>query len=350
MRAQIGLRIAGGLCGQRRIEHRSGGRAPHLHRHREPADPGVGAALEPFVVAHVCMPGPAPACAPAVLDPEPARVVTDDGERVVAADRLLAPGDEAAGRWLQPALVHRGRGVQHAGLGDRHVHRDEVAVVDPRIRTERMALRIARAALGVGVGLEGIAPRPHRLGGEAMAVPALHRATAAGAGVVLAFPFVVAARHVVGHARAEPGGHRPRPAAAQQGVGDGDQRERGAGTLAALVEHRHPAFQMAVERHRRRHVDQRGFEHAVAEIGGVGAGIEQALGLACGACGHCGSLRATGAVKRANRKQATRWAAAPGQAIAPGTEHARAASRGPRRVPPIGAAHCRHAAAPTIGP
>src|SRR5262245_9607662 len=72
-------------------------------------------------------------------------------------------------------------------------------------------------------------------------VPALHRTTAARTVVVLARPFVVQPRHVVEHARADPG--RPfaaravaLPALPVQIVDACGEAEAGAGALLALVE------------------------------------------------------------------------------------------------------------------
>src|SRR3546814_7767128 len=65
-------------------------------------------------------------------------------------------------------------------------------------------------------------------------------------------------------------------ARAQQGVGDGGQAERGAGAFVALVEDGNVDVQVALQRYVGGHVDQGWLEHAVAEVRGVGAGVEQA--------------------------------------------------------------------------
>src|SRR5690606_39121254 len=149
---------------------------------------------------------PAPAVAPGVLQPEAVTVVGDDGEGVVAHRRLLLPGDAAAGRRVDPALVHGAGGVQHADLGERGVQRHQVLVVDAEVGAERVAQGGAGAGVGVAVVALVAGVGPGFLRAHAVAVPALHRAAAAGARIRLALPLVVAARHLVEHARAHAGG------------------------------------------------------------------------------------------------------------------------------------------------
>ena len=276
MRTQVGLRVADRLPPQRRIADRRGTGALELDRHRQSRHPDVGAALEPFVVAQPAVAVLAPALAPGVLQPEAAAVVADDGVGMPADRRLLRPADAAARGGRVPAFVHGRRGVEHAGLGEGGVHRHQVLVVDAGVGTQRIAQGVAGALVGVGLEREARDIGPQRFGADAVAVPGLHRAAAAGAGVALAFPFVVAARHVVEHARADRGGVGLRAPPAQQGVGDGGQAEGGAGAVAALVEHRHALCEEVFERRLGRHVDQGRLEHAVAEVGGVGPRVEDA--------------------------------------------------------------------------
>src|SRR5690606_35832502 len=125
----------------------------------------------------------------------------DDGVGVPADHQLPGPADAAAARWCVPALVHGGGGVEHAGLGEGGVHGHEVAVVDAGVGAERVAQGVAGAFVGIGFDVDAGRVRPQRFGTHAVAVPGLHRAAAAGAGVALALPFVVAAGHVVEHAR-----------------------------------------------------------------------------------------------------------------------------------------------------
>src|SRR3546814_2190561 len=106
VRAQVCLRVADRLAADRRVAHRRRLRALQVHGHGQARDPGVGAAFEPFVVADPSEALAAPRVAPGVLQPEAVAVVGDAGECVVAHRRLLLPGDAAAGRRIDPALVH----------------------------------------------------------------------------------------------------------------------------------------------------------------------------------------------------------------------------------------------------
>src|SRR3546814_5203479 len=115
-------------------------------------------------------------------------------------------------------------------------------------------------------------PPTFRLRANAVPVPALPRAAASGARIAFALPLVLAARHVVEHARTHAGGVGAGAARAQQGVGDGGQAERGAGAFVALVEDGNVDVQVALQRYVGGHVDQGWLEHAVAEVRGVGAG------------------------------------------------------------------------------
>ncbi len=279
MRAQVGLRIAGRLSCQRRMADRRRLRALQPHRHGEPRDPDIGAAFEPFVVADVAVALVAPAAAPGILDPEAAVVVSDDGEGVVTEFLLLPPGDAAVRGRLDPAFVYAAGGIQHAHFGERGVHRDQVLVVDTKIRAERTSRGIAGARVGIRLERPFPAGRvgPGLLGADAVVMPALHRAAATRSGIALAAPFVVAPCHVVEHARADARAIGAGDARAQQGMRDGRQAEGGAGALVALVEDRHAEAGVVRQRPRGRHVDQRRLEHAVAEVGGIGAGVEQAL-------------------------------------------------------------------------
>src|SRR5690606_13340808 len=297
VRAQVGLRVADRLPADRRVAHRRRLRALQVHRHRQARDPDIGAALEPFVVADAGEALAAPRIAPGVLQPEAVAVVGDDGEGVVTHRGLLLPGDRAAGGRVDPAVMHGARRIQHADLGEGGVHGHQVLVVDAEIGAQRVAQRRAGARLGVAVafavGVAGVDRRagPGRLRTHAVPVPALHRTAAAGARIAFALPFVVAARHVVEHARADARGVGAGAARAQQGVGDGGQAERGAGAFVALVEDGHVEGEIALQRHVGGHVDQGRLEHAVAEVRGVGARVEQARTVFAGACRRAARAR-----------------------------------------------------------
>src|SRR3546814_16625616 len=110
-----------------------------------------------------------------------------------------------------------------------------VLVVDAEIRTGRVAQGGAGALFGVAVALVVVGVRPGLLRAHAVPVPALHRAAAAGARIAFALPLVVAARHVVEHARTHAGGVGAGAARAQQGVGDRRRVVSGKGGSGLVV-------------------------------------------------------------------------------------------------------------------
>src|SRR5690606_22880496 len=123
------------------------------------------------------------------------------------------------------------------------------------------------------------------------------------AGIGFAHPLVVAARHLVEHARADPRGVGAGTARAQQGMGDGGEAVGGAGAFVALVEDGDVESEVALQRDVRGHVDQGRFEHAVAEVGGVGTRVEQARAFGPGAGPGVGRARgpARGLLLRGHR-------------------------------------------------
>jgi hypothetical protein len=208
-------------------------------------------------------------------------VVGDDGEGVAAEDRMgravgAVAADQAAAADPLPAGMHAGGGVEDPHLCQGGVQGDDVAVVHPQVGAERALLR-RQGPLAVedAAGLAGRVG-PVGLAADAVLVPAFHGAAGAGAGIVGARPFVVAARHLVEHARADLRRVGHHPAGAQQVMRHGGQAEAGAGPLAALVQHRHAGLQVFVEVAPQRHLDQRRLVEPVAEIDGVGPRIELA--------------------------------------------------------------------------
>ena len=169
----------------------------------EPRDPDVGAVREPVVVADVrrsrSCPSPCPTSSGSRSRPRRRR-------RSRTRDRRCRPAsvrDHAVRADLVPAVVHVGRGVQHADLGDRAVHRDEVLVVHAVVGAERPAQRVVARARCVNVRAAAASCFQQRCAADAVLVPALHRAARARALVALTGPLVVAPRHVVQHARAD---------------------------------------------------------------------------------------------------------------------------------------------------
>jgi hypothetical protein len=211
------------------------------------------------------------------LDPESAGVVGHDRERV-AADVGLARLDDPVLADGSPAFVHAAARVQHAGFGDRRMHGDQARVVHAEVRAQRAMRRVLDARVVEDGALLRL--RPQRLRANSVLVPALHRAAAARSFVVLAGPFVVAAREVVEHVRADDGRIAPDPVRAQQIVRDGGEPEARACALLSLVEDRHLRLAVIVERSVRRHFHQRGLVHQVAEIQRIGPRVEDARRLA----------------------------------------------------------------------
>jgi hypothetical protein len=213
----------------------------------EPRDPDVGGVGEPVVVADERVAATAPAAPPRVLDPEAVAVVADDRERVATGDRRLRSVlDHAVAADLFPAVVH-GRGdVEDPNLADRRMHRDQILVIHAQVGAERTARRVA-IPFAIGnppLDVGGPAAQCAR----AVLLPPFHRAAGTRAFVVLAGPFVVAARHVVEHPRAHfaaVGHHLPR---AKQIVNDGGETESRARAFASLVEDRNTDFGVRRER------------------------------------------------------------------------------------------------------
>src|SRR3989304_2262653 len=145
----------------------------------------------------------------------------------------------------------------------------------PPGRVERPGVRQRAARL---VGVVG----PERAGAHTVLVPALHRAAGAGAGIGFARPFVIAAGHLVQHARADRRGIRDDAPLLQEKVGHGGEAETGAGALLALVQHGHLLVLVVrlvlLERYARGHLDQGGHVHLVPEVERVGMGVELVLG------------------------------------------------------------------------
>src|SRR3989304_3342941 len=144
----------------------------------------------------------------------------------------------------------------------------------PPGRVERPGVRQRAARL---VGVVG----PERAGAHTVLVPALHRAAGAGAGIRFARPFVIAAGHLVQHARADQRGNRDDAPLLQEKVGHGGEAETGASALLALVQHGHLLVLVVrlvlLERYAHGHLDQRGHIHLVPEIERVGMGVELVL-------------------------------------------------------------------------
>jgi len=288
VRPQVGVRIGHRAAGGSGVRDRRRLALPQHHWRAQPRHPDVGGVGQPVVVADPAEAGQAPLVAPGVLDPEAVAVVSDDGKRMDAEQRLR-PGDVALGVDIVPALVHRGRRIQDADLGQRAVHRDQVLVVDAQVGAQRPAQRVRGAGLGQSARQRrGVLVLPLFLAAHAVLLPALHRAAGAGAAVGLARPFVVAARHLVQHARADRRlvGHHLAPL--QQEVGHCRQAEAGAGAFLALVQHRNAPAQVIGQWNVRGHFDQRGLEHAVAKVQRVAPRGELARHLAAGAAGDEG--------------------------------------------------------------
>ena len=102
-----------------------------------------------------------------------------------------------------PALVDIAGGVQNADFFYGTVHRDQVFVVNPEI--------CSQGAIGSLVGAHGGEDSigiikdvlPGILRADAMLVPAFHSAAGAGAGIVFAWPFVIATGHLIEHSRTD---------------------------------------------------------------------------------------------------------------------------------------------------
>ena len=300
VRAQVGERVRVRLRGRGRMHRRDRFEPAQRDRRTQARHPRVAAVLEPVVVADAREALAAPARPPRVLQPEALVVEGHDGEGMAAGDagRL---GDDAVGAHVVPAGVHGAGDVQDADLRQRGVHRDDVLVVHAEVGAQRPAQRVGRARVGQALRvalLRGLVGE-QRLGAHAVLVPALHRAARAGAAVVLAGPLVVASRQLVEHARAHRHVVGHHAAAQQQVVGHRGQPEAGARALAALVEDRHAVLHVVAQRHVRRHLDQRGEVHEVAEVERVGAGVEHAPG--CGVIRGGTGLRRARALLRAAR-------------------------------------------------
>eukprot|EP01136_Pigoraptor_vietnamica_P028632 Opistho-1_new@86316 len=285
--------------------------AHHHARHADGHGPRGHRVRKPVAVAQHRKAAEPELGAPGVLHDEAAAVEAHQRERMaVALGGPAVPGNERQGgvvlgrlapaRHVVPAAVREGRDVDRAHLLDRGLQVGDGAQVDTQVDTQRRlrrALRIAVARLravllGVPVALEA----------HAVVEPALQRAAAAGAVVVFAGVFVVAAREVVEHR----GAHalqlgRDAGLAPAQVVHHAGQAEAGAGALLALVEDEPGlavARQVALDvgggrklleqAHGRRHVG------AVAQVGRVlahGQRAAAARGGGCGPGGHrCGLL------------------------------------------------------------
>ncbi len=180
------------------------------------------------------------------------------------------PGDRVVLGNLVPAFVHPGHDVENPDLGQRAVHGREILGADPEIGAERPRQRIHRPLVGQHADIVADLVGPQSFSAHAMLAPALHRAAAARALVLLAGPFVVALRYLVEHPRAD---HRLVAldlAAAQQVMGDRREAEAGAGRLVALIEDRHAIRAIRVDWNAQRHLDQRRRIHPIAKIHPVG--------------------------------------------------------------------------------
>src|SRR5262249_4915143 len=123
---------------------RDGAVRAELDGRAEPRHPHVAGMREPIVIADVAEAVAAPAVTPGVLNPEAVPVVGDDGKGMSADDggRLRVVIDRAALTDAAPAVVDGGGGVQHADLGDRGMHRDDILVVDAQVSTQRPTKRL----------------------------------------------------------------------------------------------------------------------------------------------------------------------------------------------------------------
>ena len=119
-----------------------------------------------------------------------------------------------------------------------------------------------------------------------MLVPAFHRAARARPFVVLAWPLVVAPRHLVHHPRADRGAVGHDLARSKQVVDDRGETKAGAGAFLPLVEYWHARFPVILERSPGGDFDQRRLEHAIPEVERVGPRIEAAGNLSRFALGH----------------------------------------------------------------
>src|SRR5690606_20536850 len=198
-----------------------------------------------------------------------------------------------------PAIVYGRRNIDGADLIDRRLHVADVFGIDAVIRTERASGRIAVPA---GVGLKELhialagAIGPQRLRAGAVAMPALLRAATAGAFVILAGPFVVDAREVVKHARADRVdiGDLVAVVAPLQIIDHGGQPEAGAGAFVALIQDETFRILLDLRQHQFnagktiRQRNELGLVHAIAQVDAIGAGVKGSSVL--GQCRHDVSL------------------------------------------------------------
>ena len=249
----------------------------------------------------------APARAPGVLHHEALLVVAHQREGVAAGLFGLGHGLDAhqVGVALEllagghgPAFVHGGRHVDRTVLENGGLQVDHRTHVDAVVHAQRARERIdVPVVLGV-VGQIGVFKGgdvhaaalavelvgPQVFPAHAVAVPALERAAAARAFVVLAWPLVVHARELVEHggadlARLDLGLLQADHEA--QVVDDGGQAEAGAGPFGALVEHQllfgvlgQVGFDPVLGRPFRWQVAQGRCVGAVSQVEPVRAGVE----------------------------------------------------------------------------
>ena len=102
----------------------------------------------------------------------------------------------------------------------------------------------------------------------------------------VARPLVVALRHLVEHPGADPGRVGIDLAGPQQVVRHGGQAKARAGPFLSLVEDRHLQVPIGRERTPDGDLDQGGDVHPIAEVHGIGACVESALGSLLASSGH----------------------------------------------------------------
>ncbi len=290
--AQVLEGIGGGLGTAALVSQRHASRRAELDGSAKTGDPDVGTVDQPIVVADAGEAVRAPAVGPRILNPETFVIVGDDGEGVAAEHGVLER--DVAGRGdMVPAAVDARGGVEHADLGNGAMHGDEVFVVDAEVGAEGPGDGVGDAIGGEVARISFGRVGPDLLGADAVFVPTLHGAASARAGIVFAGPLVVAARHLVEHARADGSLDGAFASRAQQEVGDGGEAEAGAGALGPLVEDRGVGLPVHAEGQGGLHLGEGRNEHPVPEIEGVGAGVEDAI------CGFGESLgHGTGSIKR----------------------------------------------------
>ena len=198
------------------------------------------------------------------------------------ARQVVVPARRLALRQA-PAVVDVGRDVDGARVGDRRLHVDHRRAIDPVVDAQRARDGIAVPVVVGGDELRRVVA-PLVLVADAVLVPALQRAAARRAVVVLAGPLVVEAREVVEHPRADALGRRPGRAALrpQQEVDDRGEAEAGARAVLALVENqagpdvgRGQAREVAVGGKAVRQRAHRGAVRQVAQVEPVRSRVER---------------------------------------------------------------------------